>query len=116
MCTAGAPSAADSAIGYFASGGGRCGLRQFDVRLDAIDIVSARKRHVSEAADPSAPPTVDDRPAGVQHVAGVTDGSAAQYRRGGGPRFGALDLGGGRRAAPPRSGRTALRGPAFDRR
>jgi type VII secretion protein EccE len=42
------------------------GLRQFDVRLDAIDIVSVRKRHVSEAADPSAPPTVDDRPASVQ--------------------------------------------------
>jgi type VII secretion protein EccE len=43
------------------------GLHQFDVHLDAIDIVSVRKRHVSEAADPSAPPTVDDRPAGVQH-------------------------------------------------
>ena len=43
------------------------GLRQFDVRLDAIDIVSVRKRHLSEAADPSAPPTLDDRPAGVQH-------------------------------------------------
>jgi type VII secretion protein EccE len=42
------------------------GLRQFDVRLDAIDIVSVRKRHVSEAADPSAPPTVDDRPASDQ--------------------------------------------------
>ncbi|HTQ21752.1 MAG TPA: type VII secretion protein EccE, partial [Mycobacterium sp.] len=28
------------------------GLRQFDVRLDAIDIVSVRKRHVAEAADP----------------------------------------------------------------
>ena len=42
------------------------GLRQFDVRLDAIDIVSARKRHVSEAADDSAPPTVDDRPAGIE--------------------------------------------------
>ncbi|HUH70458.1 MAG TPA: type VII secretion protein EccE, partial [Mycobacterium sp.] len=42
-------------------------LRQFDVRLDAIDIVSVRKRHVCEAADPSAPPTVDDRPAGVRH-------------------------------------------------
>ena len=42
-------------------------LRQFDVCLDAIDIVSVRKRHVSEAADPSAPPTVDDHPAGVQH-------------------------------------------------
>jgi type VII secretion protein EccE len=43
------------------------GLRQFDVRLDAIDIVSVQKRHVSEGADPSAPPTPDDRPAGVQH-------------------------------------------------
>jgi type VII secretion protein EccE len=42
-------------------------LRQFDVQLDAIDIVSVRKRHVSEAADPSAPPTVDDHPTGVQH-------------------------------------------------
>jgi len=42
------------------------GLRQFDVRLDAIDIVSVRKRHVAEAADPSAPPTVDDRPAGIE--------------------------------------------------
>ena len=43
------------------------GLRQFDMRLDAIDIVSVRKQHVSEAADPSAPRTVDDCPAGVQH-------------------------------------------------
>jgi type VII secretion protein EccE len=42
-------------------------LRQFDVRLDAIDIVSVRKRHVGEPADPSSPPTVDDHPAGVQH-------------------------------------------------
>jgi type VII secretion protein EccE len=42
-------------------------LGQFDVRLDAIDIVSVRKRHVSEAADPSARPTVDDRPAGIEH-------------------------------------------------
>ena len=42
------------------------GLRQFDVRLDTIDIVSVRKRHVSEAADPSSPLTVEDRPAGVQ--------------------------------------------------
>jgi len=45
------------------------GLRHFDVRLDAIDIVSVRKRHVFEAAedaDDSAPQTVDDRPAGVQ--------------------------------------------------
>jgi type VII secretion protein EccE len=42
------------------------GMRQFDVRLNAIDIVSVRKRHVSEAADPSAPRTVDERPAGVQ--------------------------------------------------
>ena len=42
------------------------GLRHFDVRIDAIDIVSVRK-HVSEAADPSAPPTVDDHPTGVQH-------------------------------------------------
>jgi type VII secretion protein EccE len=43
------------------------GLRQFDVRLDAIDIVSMRKRDVGEAADPSAPPTGDDHPADVQH-------------------------------------------------
>jgi type VII secretion protein EccE len=42
------------------------GLRQFDVRLDAIDIVSVRMPHVSEAADASAPPTEDDRPASVQ--------------------------------------------------
>jgi type VII secretion protein EccE len=42
------------------------GLRQFDVRLDAIDIVSVRKRHVSEAANPSAAPIVDDRPAGTE--------------------------------------------------
>lgn len=42
-------------------------LRQFDICLDAIDIVSVRKRHASEAADPSAPPTVDDRPAGIEH-------------------------------------------------
>ena len=42
------------------------GLRQFDVRLDAIDIVSVQKRHVREAADPSAPQTVDDRPAGIE--------------------------------------------------
>jgi type VII secretion protein EccE len=43
------------------------GMRQFDVRLDAIDIVSMRKRHVSEAADPAAPRTMDDRPAPVQY-------------------------------------------------
>jgi type VII secretion protein EccE len=42
------------------------GLRQFDVRLDAIDIVSVRKRHVSVAANPSAAPIVDDRPAGTE--------------------------------------------------
>jgi type VII secretion protein EccE len=42
------------------------GLSQFDVCLDAIDIVSVRKRHVSEAADPSAQETVDDPPTGVQ--------------------------------------------------
>jgi type VII secretion protein EccE len=41
-------------------------LRQFDVHLDAIDIVSVQNRHVSEAADPSAAQTVDDRPAGIQ--------------------------------------------------
>src|SRR5271166_2724878 len=41
------------------------GLRQFDVRLDAIDIVSVRKRQDSEAADLSAPPSVDDRPTGI---------------------------------------------------
>jgi type VII secretion protein EccE len=38
------------------------GLRQFDVRLEAIDIVSVRKRPVPEGATP----TVDDRPASVQ--------------------------------------------------
>lgn len=37
------------------------GLRQFDIRLDAIDIVSVRKRQISEVADPSAPSSVDDR-------------------------------------------------------
>jgi type VII secretion protein EccE len=42
------------------------GLRQFDVCLDAIDIVSVRKRHVSEGADPSDQETVDDRPAGIE--------------------------------------------------
>jgi type VII secretion protein EccE len=42
------------------------GLRQFDVRLGAIDIVSVRKRHASEAADPSAAPIVDDRRAGTE--------------------------------------------------
>jgi type VII secretion protein EccE len=42
-------------------------LHQFDVQLDAIDIVSVRKRHISEAADPSAPPTADDRPTGIEH-------------------------------------------------
>jgi type VII secretion protein EccE len=42
------------------------GLRQFDVCLDAIDIVSVQKRHVCDAADPSAPPTADDCPAAVQ--------------------------------------------------
>jgi type VII secretion protein EccE len=41
-------------------------LRQFDVHLDAIDIVSVQKRHVSEGADPPAQPTVDDRPAGIE--------------------------------------------------
>jgi type VII secretion protein EccE len=41
-------------------------LRQFEVRLDAIDIVSVRKRHIPEAADPSAPPTVENRPAGIE--------------------------------------------------
>jgi type VII secretion protein EccE len=41
-------------------------LHQFDVHLDAIDIVSVRKRHIPEAADPSAPPTADDRPAGIE--------------------------------------------------
>jgi type VII secretion protein EccE len=42
------------------------GLRQFDVRLDALDIVSVRNRRVCGAADGSASRTVDDRPAGVQ--------------------------------------------------
>ena len=48
------------------------GLRQFDVRLDAIDIISVRNRHVCEAADPSAPPTADERPAGVQRGTWLT--------------------------------------------
>ncbi len=43
------------------------GLRQFDVCLDAIDIVSVRKRQESEAAGPSTPPSTDDRPAGSEH-------------------------------------------------
>jgi type VII secretion protein EccE len=43
------------------------GLRHFDVRIDAIDIVSVRKRHAFDTADDSSPQTVDDRPAGVQH-------------------------------------------------
>ncbi len=42
------------------------GLHQFDVHLDAIDIVSVRQRHIPEAADPSAPPTADDRPTGIE--------------------------------------------------
>ena len=41
------------------------GMRQFDLGLDGIDIVSVGKRHVAAAADPSAPP-LGDRPAGVQ--------------------------------------------------
>ncbi len=41
-------------------------LRQFDVRVDAIDIVSVRRRHASKA-DPSAPPTAEDRPADIEH-------------------------------------------------
>jgi type VII secretion protein EccE len=40
-------------------------LHQFDVQLDAIDIVSVQKRQIPEAADTSAPPTADDRPAGI---------------------------------------------------
>jgi type VII secretion protein EccE len=43
------------------------GLCQFDVRLDAIDIVSVRKRHVCHAADLSARRAVGGRPAGVQY-------------------------------------------------
>lgn len=42
------------------------GMRQFDVRLEAIDIVSVRRRHAVEAADPSTPLTPSDRAAGVQ--------------------------------------------------
>lgn len=41
-------------------------LRQFDVRLDAIDIVSVRNRRVCGAGDRSASRTVDDRAAGAQ--------------------------------------------------
>jgi hypothetical protein len=55
-------------------------LRQFDVRLYAIDIVSARKRHVCEAVDPSAAQTVDDRPAGVQHGTWLCYGMDPQRR------------------------------------
>jgi type VII secretion protein EccE len=40
-------------------------LHQFDVHLEAIDIVSVRKRHIPDA-DPSAPPTADDSPAGIE--------------------------------------------------
>ena len=43
------------------------GLSQFDVSLDAIEIVSVRKRQVSEAADDSASQTMDDPPTGAQH-------------------------------------------------
>ena len=42
------------------------GLRQFDVRLDAIDIVSVRMRHVSGAGDNSAQPSVDHGDAGIE--------------------------------------------------
>jgi type VII secretion protein EccE len=42
------------------------GLRQFDVHLDAIDIISVQQPRVAEAADPSSPSTAGDRPAGVQ--------------------------------------------------
>ena len=41
------------------------GLRQFDVRLDAIDIVSVRKRDVSEEDEPED--LDDDRPADAVH-------------------------------------------------
>lgn len=44
------------------------GLRHFDVRLDAIDIVSVRMAHVPQAADPSQPQAADDRPAGVRQA------------------------------------------------
>jgi type VII secretion protein EccE len=40
-------------------------LHQFDVHLEAIDIVSVRKRHIPDA-DPSAPPTADGSPAGIE--------------------------------------------------
>ena len=61
-------------------------LHQFDVRLDAIDIVSVRKRHISEPADPSAPPTADDRPAGIQRGTWlVVRMIRSEYLRGGGP-------------------------------
>ncbi len=46
------------------------GLRQFDVRLDGIDIVSVRKRRVPEDTDPSnpqGPESPDDQPADVQY-------------------------------------------------
>lgn len=39
-------------------------LRQFDVRLDAVDIVSVQKRRDSETADPTGP--IDDRPARME--------------------------------------------------
>jgi type VII secretion protein EccE len=42
-------------------------LRQFDVRLEAIDIVSVRKRPAPDAGDPSAPITVDDHAAAIEH-------------------------------------------------
>jgi hypothetical protein len=50
------------------------GLRQFDVRLDTIDTVAVRKRHGCEAADPSSPPTLDDRPAGIERDGGCCYG------------------------------------------
>jgi type VII secretion protein EccE len=58
--------AADASSGTLPVAAVAAGLRQFDVRLDAIDIVSVRNRRVCEAADPPSPRTVDDPSAGVR--------------------------------------------------
>lgn len=41
-------------------------LRQFDVHLDAIDIISVQKRRASEADGPHAPQTEDEQPPGAE--------------------------------------------------
>ena len=71
------------------------GLRQFDIHLDGIDIVSVKVRRGGNAAEltaledwgPEEWDVVGDHPASYQrqHLAGVADEPAAQRRRGGGP-------------------------------